>query len=450
MRFCRQKAFYYRGQNVLIKSHWHKCAQCVKRHQNKQTREKTLRQRRKQRLTLTIINVIFIFWWNLPRPPFIRNNNTQIIAIHLRSGAKSFIIIFLSLSDDINSNDEYVFHCYRNREYKLVHLGHHCILQHHFEIRWLIANSQIDLHLHPKIHRRTLRMFQATAWHQSSFVQTAARVHKLCTEITWIQTTVGTRSTTRCNNSNGKIRIKIRKKSHQGRRMGKYTQQCASYAGTRVRVTGCEKKIYSTLKNQKLLRLIMFNILCVYVSCVRMMIMNDVRSDLAVHGITENLTKLRMHASEMRIMIARACAQNAKNDMEDEDETGNVSSASEHIISPSIVCRSHSRECPLRRMESESDKRNHAHVYSNIENGITCRMEHLREKWLVVDDTDDNSKAKSPLAHRQKCVRWSESLYKRWRACWISVKINGPIKKVNKLFAQNGILTTHIVLPIVG
>lgn len=36
------------------------------------------------------------------------------------------------------------------------------------------------------------------------------------------------------------------------------------------------------------------------------------------------------------------------------------------------------------------------------------------------------------------------------RACWISVKINGPIKKVNKLFAQNGILTTHIVLPIVG
>lgn len=34
----------------------------------------------------------------------------------------------------------------------------------------------------------------------------------------------------------------------------------------------------------------------------------------------------------------------------------------------------------------------------------------------------------------------------------ISVKINGPIKKVNKLFAQNDILTTHthIVLPVVG
>lgn len=51
-------------------------------------------------------------------------------------------------------------------------------------------------------------------------------------------------------------------------------------------------------------------------------------------------------------------------------------------------------------MESESDKRNHAHVYSNIENGITCRMEHLREKWLVVDDTNDEVTAHTGTMRR--------------------------------------------------
>lgn len=114
---------------------------------NKRKREKALRQRRKQRLTLTIINVIFIFFvfflWNLQHSPRPTIHTKQEHTNHCHSSSFWREIIyyyFLSLSDDINSNDEYVFHCYQNREYKLVHLGHRCILHHHFRIdSWLLS-----------------------------------------------------------------------------------------------------------------------------------------------------------------------------------------------------------------------------------------------------------------------------------------------------------------------
>lgn len=274
---------------------------------------------------------------------------------------------------------------------------------------------------------------------------------------------------------NATIRME-KKLPKRGRRMRSEAHTPRNNALWRCDSTACDAwqdAKNSTLKNQKLLWLIMFNILCGSVPCVRIDANEWCRwSDAA----KKSWQKFRMHTSTPptnndRKSVCQICTtamlgatpeKRTKNKMKriaaselapTHHFTFNCVSTVDSRLSPvesfshSPVARTKTRVWQSYSCTVHTFAACTLHTPSNIENGITCQMEHLREKWLVDvrsenvvddDDEDDNTTA----SHSLWGEHWLEYLGV-CRACRISVKINGPIKKVNKLFVQNGILTTH-------